>query len=101
MSKLTDYRVLRQHDGDRFYNEGETRTARSDDVQHLIPKVLEEIGPSAFGGDGDHDDNGKTGGAAKPIVIPAKAKADRAPLNKAVAAAPANKAARSRKSKAK
>jgi hypothetical protein len=89
MSKLTDYRVVRPHDGDRFYNDGDTRTARAEDVKHLVPHVLEEIGPSAFGGNGDH---------AVESAQPAE-KAEQPPLNKAVPAAPANKAVRSRKSK--
>ncbi|MDB5540532.1 MAG: hypothetical protein JWQ89_2259 [Devosia sp.] len=95
MSKLMNYRVVRRHEGDRMYEEGQTRTARSDDVKHLVPHVLEEIGPAAFGGNGDHDDNGETGGAA-----PAAEKAEPAPLNKAEPA-PANKAASPRKSKSK
>lgn len=74
MTKLTEYRVLRQHEGDRFYNEGDTRTAAAGDVKHLIPNVLEEIGP-----------------AAEPVEAP-KEKAEPAPDNKAEGAAPANKA---------
>src|SRR5690606_494097 len=97
MTKLMNYRVLRPHDGARFYSEGETRTARATDVKHLIPNVLEEIGPADFGGKGDHDDNGETGGAAAPVE--AEVKSEPAPLNKAETAAPANKAASSRKSK--
>lgn len=68
MAELTRYRVLRNHDGDRFYTEGEMRDARSDDVKHLVGRVLEEIGP-----------------------VPAE-KADDPPANKAEAGAPANKA---------
>ena len=101
MTKLMNYRVLRPHDGDRFYNEGETRTARDTDVKHLIPNVLEEIGPAELGGKGDHDDNGKTGGAAEPVTTASVAKAENAPLNKAEPAASANKAASPRKSKGK
>lgn len=101
MSKLMNYRVLRAHDGDRFYNEGDTRTARDVDVKHLVPNTLEEIGPAAFGGKGDHDDNGTTGGAAEPVTTASVAKAEPAPLNKAEYAAPVNKAASPRKSKGK
>ena len=93
MPKLMQYRVVRRHLGDRMYEVGDTREARSDDVKHLVPHVLEEAGPAAFGGEGDHDDDGHTGGAA--------AKAEPKPLNKAEDAAPANKAASQRKSKGK
>ena len=73
---LTRYRVLREHDGDRFYKEGETRDAKAIDVAHLVPRVLEEIGPA-----------------------PAE-KGEPAPANKAEGAAPANKAS-GRKAKPK
>ena len=46
MSDLLRYRVLRQHDGDRFYEAGETRFAREAEVKHLIPLVLELDGPA-------------------------------------------------------
>jgi hypothetical protein len=104
MTKLMNYRVLRPHDGDRFYREGETRTAKDTDVKHLIPNVLEEIGPADFGGKGDHDGDGKTGGTAPAVEVvlaPVAEKAETEPLNKAESAAPANKAASSRKSKRK
>ena len=67
-NQLTRYAVLREHDGDRFYREGETRDARQADVAHLVGRVLEEIGPA-------------------PVE-----KAEDAPQNKAEGAAPANKA---------
>ena len=38
----TDYIVLRRHTGDKVYEPGDTRTADSVDVGHLIGKVLEE-----------------------------------------------------------
>ena len=73
-NKLTRYRVLRDHDGDRSYTEGETRDAMSGDVAHLVGRVLEEIGPA-------------------PETEPASdAKSEPAPMNKAEGAAPANKA---------
>jgi hypothetical protein len=65
-SELTRYRVLRGHDGDRSYVEGETREAQSADVAHLVPRVLEPLGPAS--------------------------KSEAPPLNKAEDAAPANKA---------
>lgn len=99
MAEKLKYKVLRGHDGDRFYNEGEERVGTKAELGHLVPNVLELIGPVAFDGKGDHDGNGETGGAAEPITTPAKA--EPAPLNKAETAAPANKAASSRASKRK
>lgn len=98
MAEKLKWKVLRGHDGDRFYNEGDERIGTRAELGHLAPNTLEEIGPVAFGGKGDHDDNGDTGGAAKPITTPAKAEPE--PLNKAEPA-PANKAASSRESKRK
>ena len=83
MSKIVNYLVLRPHDGDRFYNEGDTRTARDVDVKHLLPNTLEEIS--------------ETGGSAAPVA----AKAETAPLNKAEDASPVNKAVSQRGSKGK
>lgn len=80
MSKLTKYLVVRQHEGDRLYAEGDTRVAMSDDVKHLVPHVLERVG--------DADDE------------PA-AKAEPAPLNKAEVVVSATKAASQRASKGK
>jgi len=71
MSKLTKYRVVRPHEGDRSYAEGDMREAHAADVKHLVPTVLMPVGP---------DDQ----------VVEAKAEP---PLkNKAKGAAPANKA---------
>lgn len=72
MAKLTRYRVLREHDGDRFYNTGETREARAADVAHLVGRVLEPLGEVEAADDAE--------------------KGEPAPLNKAEDAAPANKA---------
>lgn len=69
MSKLQNYRVLRGHEGDRPYSEGETRRADPATVRHLVGKVLEPI----------------------------KGKAETTPQNKAEGAAPANKASTGRK----
>lgn len=60
------YRVVRQHEGDRFYQEGDVREATPADVKHLVPHVLQPIEDEA--------------------------KAEPAPANKAEPAAPANKA---------
>lgn len=97
MSKqLMRYRVVREHIG---HAEGSTREAYENEVAHLVPHVLELIGPADFGGKGDHDADGKTGGAAPPVEEPPAEKAEPDPLNKAEDAAPANKAASQRKSK--
>lgn len=74
MASVMRYRVVRPHEGDRVYQEGEFRDADPEIVAHLVPKVLVLAGP-----------------------VP-KAKAEPAPKNKAEVA-PANKAARQRKSK--
>jgi hypothetical protein len=63
------YRVIREHEGERFYRPGEERVARPTSVAHLVPPCLEEIGDA-----------------------PDQAKSEEAPLNKAEPAAPANKA---------
>jgi hypothetical protein len=44
MSKLMNYRVVREHVGDKPYAEGDTRTGRESDLGHLVPKLLEPIG---------------------------------------------------------
>lgn len=69
MDKLTRYHVVREHEGDRFYAAGETRDGLASELGHLVPRVLEPLGP-----------------------VPAQ-KAEPAPENKAEDAAPANKAA--------
>lgn len=69
--KKTKYHVVREHEGDKFYATGDTRIAAANDVKHLVPHVLEEIGPA--------DDEPEE-------------KAEPAPENKAEPAAPANKA---------
>jgi hypothetical protein len=85
MPKLNRYRVVRKHYGDKAYAVGDIRDAAEADVKHLVPNVLELVGPVP-------DEN----------EAPAeKAKAEDTPLNKAEPAAPANKAARQRASKGK
>lgn len=64
---MKTFTVLRQHEGDRLYLEGEAREAEAGEVQHLV-------------------DMGVLGEA-----VPAQ-KAERAPLNKAERRAPLNKA---------
>lgn len=58
------YRVLRRHEGDRVYDEGDTREGTEAELGHLVPKVLEPIG------------------AAKAEPAP-RNKAESAPTNKA------------------
>lgn len=100
MPKLNRYRVVREHYGDKAYVTGDIRDAEPAEVAHLVPHVLELVGPAAFDGKGDHDNDGKTGGAADPVAEPpAGQKAETEPLNKAESAAPANKAVSQRKSK--
>lgn len=60
------FRVIRPHDGDKFYNVGDTREGVEADLKHLVPLTLEPIKES---------------------------KAETAPANKAVKAAPKNKSA--------
>jgi len=71
MSKTERYTVVREHTGDKPYAENDTREAVPDEVAHLVPHVLQPIAE----------------------------KAERAPLNKAEDAAPADKATTGRKAK--
>lgn len=41
------FRVLRPHDGDKFYNIGDTREASESEVKHLVPLTLEPIAEKA------------------------------------------------------
>ena len=84
MAELFTYKVLRRHEGDRVYEEGETRDGTESDLGHLVPNVLRKVGPAkaekaepaplnkaerapANKADPlDHDSNGRKGGAAKP-----------------------------------
>lgn len=69
---MAKFKVLRPHEGDRFYNAGDIREGASNELAHLVPNVLEPLETKA-----------------EPS----------APLNKAEDAAPANKAANGRKAK--
>lgn len=84
MSKLQKFRVVRPHDGDRWYDENEIRTGRLVDLKHLVPGTLEHLG------DADEDDDDEQPGDA--AADDAGEKADAEYPNKAEAAAPANKA---------
>lgn len=94
MTKLTNYRVVREHLGDRLYVEGDTRTAVAAEVAHLVPQTLEPIGEA----DAPKDEI-ETVTESKAEPAPAN-KAEPAPANK-VESAPANKAATKGKSPAK
>ena len=37
------YRVLRPHDGDKFYKVGDVREGAENDLKHLVPLTLEPI----------------------------------------------------------
>lgn len=73
MNEKLQWKVLRGHEGDRIYKEGDTREGTRAELGHLEGKTLELIGP-----------------------VNAE-KAEPAPQNKAEASAPANKAAKRRK----
>ncbi len=72
MADTKQWRVMRRHMGDRFYEVGEIREASASEVKSLVGTVLEEM----------------------------KTKAEPAPSNKAESA-PANKAAPGRKAATK
>jgi hypothetical protein len=76
MAEIMKWKVLRQHEGDRMYQEGETREGTKADLGHLSPKTLELIGPASQA-----------------------EKAETVPSNKAEGASEANKAATGRKAK--
>lgn len=76
MTEKMKFRVLRHHDGDRMYEEGDTREGTLADLGHLVPKVLELIGPAD---------------KVPEPAIPDEPKAEPAPENKSEPA-PANKA---------
>lgn len=40
---MEKYRVLRPHDGDKFYNVGDIREGNENDLKHLVPLTLEPI----------------------------------------------------------
>ena len=73
MTDILQWKVLRRHEGDRLYEEGETREGTKAELGHLEGKVLERIQP------------------AKPE------KSEAVPMNKAEGASPANKATKRRK----
>lgn len=67
MSNTKTYTVKRPHKGDKFYNVGDPRKARPQDVDHLVARgVLAEGKPKA-----EKDQGGK---AAKPAANKAEPK---------------------------
>lgn len=84
MGQIMLWKVVREHEGDRKYVEGETREGSESDLGHLVPKVLELIGPKPA--DSEQE-------AAKSETASEK--------NKAEGAAPANKAAKAPRRKAR
>lgn len=77
MSKINEYSVLRRHEGDRLYEEGDVRTADENEVKHLVPHVLELIGPAPAAPEPDEFEE-----KAEP-VLENKAEGD-APENKTI-----------------
>ncbi|MBR1193231.1 hypothetical protein [Bradyrhizobium sp. AUGA SZCCT0160] len=77
MADKMKFKVLRRHEGDRMYEEGDTREGTQAELGHLVPKVLELLGPA--------DRPLDPAKPAEPV------KAEPAPLNKSEPA-PANKA---------
>lgn len=57
---MQKFKVLRRHDGDREYHEGDIREARAADVAHLVPGVLFPLG------DGAEAKSGEVGAADAP-----------------------------------
>lgn len=76
MPHLYDWKVIREHQGDRFYKEGEIRRGSEAELGHLAPRTLAKLGH-------------------------ASEKAEPELLNKAEPAAPANKAITGRKASKK
>ena len=81
MAEKVTFNVLRRHEGDRLYEEGDTREASASEVAHLVasgvleqakakgeskPRNKAEPAPANKAEDPlDHDKNGRKGGAAK------------------------------------
>ena len=99
MAQKFKWKVIREHTGDRFYPEGDTRIGTKADIGHLEGKLLELVGPAE-----DEPSEGKAGADISPssdLTAPNGEKSDPIHLNKAEPAAPANKADRQRASKGK
>lgn len=81
MAEKMKFKVVRRHEGDRMYEEGDTREGMLIDLGHLVPKVLEPVGPAD---------------AEKAEPAPVN-KSEPAPANKAEQASANNKTARPRR----
>lgn len=44
------FKVIRAHEGDRHYNVGEIREGNANELRHLVPQVLQDLGPVAAEG---------------------------------------------------
>jgi hypothetical protein len=87
MAKLMLYRVLREHQGEKPYVTGDDRIADPDAVSHLVPNVLEEVGPAPEEPAPDDANAEKAEGASTETKSEGAS-----PSNKAETAAPARKA---------
>lgn len=47
MSEQQKWKVVREHEGDRSYKEGDVRTGTKEELGHLSPKCLEPLGSVA------------------------------------------------------
>lgn len=76
MAEKVTFNVLRRHEGDRLYDEGDTREAVAAEVAHLVAggvlakadaKAKNKAEPAAANKADplDHDNNGRKGGAVK------------------------------------
>ena len=68
MAEKVTFNVLRRHEGDRLYEEGNTREAVAAEVAHLVAAgVLVRVDLANVGKVDplDHDRNGRKGGAVK------------------------------------
>ncbi len=83
--KKHKYRVVREHHGDRFYAEGDERIETPVSVKHLVPHVLEDLGPA------DAEPAPEPEADAEKAEPEHQNKAEDDPQNKAITASPANK----------
>lgn len=91
MAEKMKFKVLRRHDGDRMYEEGDTREGTQAELGHLVPKVLELVGPA------DKTPEPELTKPTEPKSEPASEnKSEPAPANKAEPVAVSNKTHRQR-----
>jgi hypothetical protein len=82
MAEKVKFKVLRRHEGDRVYEEGDTREGTEAELGHLVPKVLERMDASGA----DSPEPAPADGGAKAETVSGN-KMEAAPANKAEAAA--------------